>query len=564
MEWFENILKLYQVILLTFPDIILEWPKILPENLYYKLFLKIKSEKEYYLQLVDTLSVIIPILDDNAMILLINNLFNLFKLDTTYNCSGFGLHCYFTLICRLLEKSNNSIVEKLSKYFSLEMLNKVLFTTESEDESVNQIKAGYIKIFSSLINMNKSLLSEIESKKLCEDILKKCLFGPNDDTLYKNMPLFLDYQVRSSCLSLLSSLMLYESNQLLLLEYVCKFIEITPELKKSSHITLRKKNTFTGLVNPCCICYMNSLMQQFYMISQFRKGIINSQGRKDPENGDDDLLYQLQKLFLYLEYTYRSAYNSKSFVYANKDEEGRPTNVAVQQDSFEFLQNLTDNIEVSLKGQANGDLIKTIFSGKINNQTVCKGGCNTKTNSSETSYFLSLNVEGYKNLNESLEGFVSGNIISDYNCENCKKKVDITRRDSFLDLSNIVIIHLKRFKWNYDTFEREKINDRFEFPLEIDLYYFNIFSKPFSSEALGDVIPEKERGKDYYLYDLKGVVVHSGTADSGHYYSFIQDRKTEKWYQFNDESVTPFDIKELDKECYGNESSNEYSYKSIV
>lgn len=28
---------------------------------------------------------------------------------------------------------------------------------------------------------------------------------------------------------------------------------------------------------------------------------------------------------------------------------------------------------------------------------------------------------------------------------------------------------------------------------------------------------------EYYQYDLVGVIVHAGTADSGHYYSYIKE-----------------------------------------
>lgn len=30
---------------------------------------------------------------------------------------------------------------------------------------------------------------------------------------------------------------------------------------------------------------------------------------------------------------------------------------------------------------------------------------------------------------------------------------------------------------------------------------------------------------DYYNFDLVGIVVHSGTADSGHYYSYIKEQE---------------------------------------
>ncbi len=32
------------------------------------------------------------------------------------------------------------------------------------------------------------------------------------------------------------------------------------------------------------------------------------------------------------------------------------------------------------------------------------------------------------------------------------------------------------------------------------------------------------RPRNHYLYELKGIVVHSGTAFAGHYYSFIKER----------------------------------------
>ena len=38
----------------------------------------------------------------------------------------------------------------------------------------------------------------------------------------------------------------------------------------------------------------------------------------------------------------------------------------------------------------------------------------------------------------------------------------------------------------------------------------------------------------YYKYKLKGVVVHYGTTEGGHYYSFIKHREQNQWFEFND------------------------------
>ena len=62
-----------------------------------------------------------------------------------------------------------------------------------------------------------------------------------------------------------------------------------------------------------------------------------------------------------------------------------------------------------------------------------------------------------------------------------------------------------------------------------------------------------------YEYELIGVTVHTGTADGGHYYSFIRDRLNksdmgqDKWYLFNDAEVKQFDPCQLASECFGGE-----------
>ena len=64
-------------------------------------------------------------------------------------------------------------------------------------------------------------------------------------------------------------------------------------------------------------------------------------------------------------------------------------------------------------------------------------------------------------------------------------------------------------------------------------------------------------------YRLSGVIVHSGTAFAGHYYSFIRDRdeKTGEltgddddlgtWRRYDDTSVEPYDPKCLEDDCFG-------------
>ena len=65
-------------------------------------------------------------------------------------------------------------------------------------------------------------------------------------------------------------------------------------------------------------------------------------------------------------------------------------------------------------------------------------------------------------------------------------------------------------------------------------------------------------------YRLRGIVVHSGQASGGHYYSFIRHLDPEdreyRWYKFDDGEVTEIkmdDDEELKAQCYGGEYMSE-------
>lgn len=53
---------------------------------------------------------------------------------------------------------------------------------------------------------------------------------------------------------------------------------------------------------------------------------------------------------------------------------------------------------------------------------------------------------------------------------------------------------------------------------------------------------EKEGGM---IYELYSVMVHRGTADSGHYFAYIKDTATDQWYKFNDSQVLKVDLLEV-------------------
>lgn len=144
---------------------------------------------------------------------------------------------------------------------------------------------------------------------------------------------------------------------------------------------------------------------------------------------------------------------------------------------------------------------------------------------------ISLQVKNKASIQESLEYFVEGEMLEGdnaYFCEQCDKKVNTLKRCTIKRMPNTLMLVLKRLDFDFDTMQREKINDFCEFPDELDM-------SPFSQQELArkDLIKdmeEKSRSEDdlnedellilkrqipksYYMYNLKGIVVHYGTAD---------------------------------------------------
>jgi ubiquitin C-terminal hydrolase len=90
---------------------------------------------------------------------------------------------------------------------------------------------------------------------------------------------------------------------------------------------------------------------------------------------------------------------------------------------------------------------------------------------------ISVDVRGKQNLLDSLSSYVQGELMEGenaYYCEEVGRKVDAVKRACVKALPTTLIIHLKRFEFDFDTMLRWKIRDRFEFPTNLNMYEYTV------------------------------------------------------------------------------------------
>lgn len=101
-------------------------------------------------------------------------------------------------------------------------------------------------------------------------------------------------------------------------------------------------------------------------------------------------------------------------------------------------------------------------------------------------------------------------------CSKCKTHRDAIQKSSIWVLPPILIVHLKRFKFNEYGRIGSKNNANIEYPFTWDLSHLS------------------HRPTGTYRYDLYAVANHVGGMGSGHYTAYGKNRFDDAWYEFND------------------------------
>lgn len=254
-----------------------------------------------------------------------------------------------------------------------------------------------------------------------------------------------------------------------------------------------------------------------------------------------------------------------------------------------FDRKLIEALEKSLKGTSGASLCRNIYQGHLTYLTRCLQ-CSYKSERGEAFYDLNVQIIDCDNLTKSLRAYCASEVLeggSAYFCEVCNSKQTAHRCSVINTVPQVLTISLNRFKISKETnWTRQKVTSTSSFPLVLDLNAYvgsssnvsspigfnvdaeNSILNDLKSKAIwiesvaidaiklaSEIIAKYGVNIDFNdldddmkshidavilgpfekhiqksktkLYQLSTVIMHRGTAYSGHYFAYIRDHLNE-------------------------------------
>ncbi|XP_067634379.1 probable ubiquitin carboxyl-terminal hydrolase FAF isoform X3 [Eurosta solidaginis] len=384
-----------------------------------------------------------------------------------------------------------------------------------------------------------------------------------------------------------------------LIDFVCTDTEPLREWDFMPPVGPRPIKGFCGLKNAGATCYMNSVLQQLYMVPYIRVGILKADGAATIENedfsgesdvasinsalfscpatGEDNsstdirknyhvvILKYVQAIFAHLGHSALQYYVPRG-LWAYFKLQGEPVNLREQQDAVEFFMSLFESLDEGLKALGYTQLMNATLGGSFSDQKICQE-CPHRYSKEEPFSVFSVDIRNHSSLTESLEQYVKGELLEGadaYHCDKCDKKVVTIKRLCVRKLPPVLAIQLKRFEYDYERVCAIKFNDYFEFPRVLDMEPYTVSGLAKLEGEVIEVGDNCQSNGETTKYELTGIVVHSGQASGGHYFSYILSKNPstgkEQWYKFDDGEVSECKMhedEELKAQCFGGDYMGE-------
>lgn len=328
---------------------------------------------------------------------------------------------------------------------------------------------------------------------------------------------------------------------------------------------------FVGLINQGSTCYLNSLLQALYHTPPFSRTILewdylgqrreqalleqramaSSSGEiKEPlsrqdqqRNNHRSLLLkeefciprQLQLLFTRMYLSRRrcipTVQLTKSFRWNERD-------VFTQHDISELICLLFGALEQTIP-EKSAEALLSMFKGSFVDRLTCLN-CSRQRRRYQPFYEIPVDITS-GNLVDALRKFCEPEKMdSNVFCEHCNTKTPTEKRTQLGKVPSVLLLQLMRFSFDIQLLQRVKSHAPFAFPPSIDINPYADLDTDVQSTGA----EVKEANSSLPPYILTSVILHSGSASSGHYYAYIRTHRN-SWSRFDDDRVSSIDNPEV-------------------
>ncbi|KAF4079499.1 hypothetical protein AMELA_G00178770 [Ameiurus melas] len=286
-----------------------------------------------------------------------------------------------------------------------------------------------------------------------------------------------------------------------------------------------------GLSNCSLSCCINALLQSFAATTELQE--VLNRWQPSEESGRYNVPLELKRALEAMKDPRQASPHQRFLECLHYNHICRLT----QHDADEVFHAILNLIQEQMSDKQIAAEIKNLYKIEVEGCSQC---LDCESVHRVPTFFLRLPLhlhDGENTLENCLKMFFESQKLEDseaFYCVKCERKTPTDQGHKLVSLPSVLCIHLKRFRSNRGF--TKKLNTKVSFPETINM---------------AEMLPEERSKLSESRYRLYAVIVHSGTAMSGHYTAYICS-KDHKWYYIDDSRVVQV-CWETVQETYGGE-----------